>query len=71
MINQNLILFHCDTCELAEHKRVDFPLSKNRTTIPFVLIYTVMFGNPPIFLLHLGLVGLLLMIAFKFHGYFS
>ena len=32
--------FQCETCELAKHHRVSFPLSSNKSSAPFSLIHT-------------------------------
>ena len=42
--NVNVIDFHCDTCELAKHHRVSFPLSNSRSSKPFSLIHTDIWG---------------------------
>ena len=36
--------FHCDVCELAKHKRVSFPISNERSSIPFYLIHSDIWG---------------------------
>ena len=36
--------FNCEVCELAKHKRVPFPISNKRSSIPFYLIYTDIWG---------------------------
>lgn len=35
---------HCEVCELAKHKRVPFPVSNKRSTSPFYLIHTDIWG---------------------------
>ena len=35
---------HCDICELAKHKRVFFLVSNKRTSIPFALIHSDIWG---------------------------
>lgn len=32
--------FQCFVCELAKHKRVPYPSSNKRTSLPFSLIYS-------------------------------
>ncbi|KAF7827283.1 coatomer subunit alpha-2-like [Senna tora] len=36
--------FHCEVCELAKDKRVSFPVSNSRTSVPFALIYSDIWG---------------------------
>ena len=36
--------FHCDVCEFAKHKRVSFPVSNKKTSIPFHLVHTDIWG---------------------------
>lgn len=36
--------FHCDVCEFAKHKRVSFPMSNNKSSFPFYLIHTDLWG---------------------------
>ena len=36
--------FHCDVCELAKHKRTSFPVSNKRTSAPFTLIHSDVWG---------------------------
>ena len=36
--------FHCEVCELAKHKRVPFPISNKRSSIPFYLIHSDIWG---------------------------
>ena len=40
--------FHCEVCELAKHKRVYFPISNKRSSIPFYLIHSDIWGSSPI-----------------------
>ena len=40
--------FHCEVCELAKHKRVSFPVSNKRSSIPFYLIHSDIWGPSPI-----------------------
>ncbi|KAJ9556713.1 hypothetical protein OSB04_011327, partial [Centaurea solstitialis] len=35
---------HCEVCELAKHKRIPFPVSNKRSTFPFYLIHTDIWG---------------------------
>ena len=42
--NVNVTDFHCNTCELAKHYRVSFPLSNSRSSKPFSLIHTDIWG---------------------------
>lgn len=37
-------IFHCEVCELAKHKRVSFPVSNKRSSIPLYLIHTDVWG---------------------------
>ena len=37
-------VFHCDDCEFAKHKRVSFPISNNRMSIPFSLVHSDVWG---------------------------
>jgi len=41
-------VFCCDTCEFANHKRVDFPSSNKRMPIPFALVRSDVWGSPSI-----------------------
>ncbi|KAG8488224.1 hypothetical protein CXB51_018059 [Gossypium anomalum] len=36
--------FHCDICELAKHKRTSFPVSNKRTSTPFSLVHSDVWG---------------------------
>lgn len=36
--------FHCDVCELAKHTRVSFPISNKRSSHPFHLIHSDIWG---------------------------
>ncbi|RVW75295.1 Retrovirus-related Pol polyprotein from transposon TNT 1-94 [Vitis vinifera] len=36
--------FHCETCELAKHTRVSFPISNKRSSHPFHLIHSDIWG---------------------------
>ena len=36
--------FHCETCELAKHTRVSFPISNKRSSYPFHLIHSDIWG---------------------------
>ena len=36
--------FHCDTCEYAKHTRVTFPISNRRSSSPFFLIHSDIWG---------------------------
>ena len=36
--------FHCETCELAKHSRVSFPISNKRSSHPFHLILSDIWG---------------------------
>ena len=36
--------FHCEVCELAKHKRVPFPISYKKSSIPFYLIHNDIWG---------------------------
>ena len=36
--------FHCDICELAKHTRVSFPISNSRSSLPFHLIHSDIWG---------------------------
>ena len=38
--HNNVSKFQCETCELAKHHRVSFPLSSNKSSAPFSLIHT-------------------------------
>ena len=38
------VSFHCEVCELAKHKRVPFPISNNRSSFPFYLIHSDVWG---------------------------
>jgi hypothetical protein len=40
----NVESFHCEVCELAKHKRVSFPVSNKRSSIPFYLIHSDIWG---------------------------
>ena len=40
----DLGMFHCEVCELAKHKRVSFPISNTRVSIPFTLIHSDVWG---------------------------
>ena len=40
----NVEHFHCDMCEFAKHKRVPFPISNTRSSIPFDLIQSDIWG---------------------------
>ena len=42
--NEDVSSFHCDTCEIAKHHRLSFPLSNTRSTRPFSLIHTDIWG---------------------------
>ena len=35
---------HCDICEFVKHCRVSFPISNNRTFVPFLLIHSDIWG---------------------------
>ena len=37
-------MFHCDDCEFAKHKRVSFPISNKRTSVPFSLVHSDVWG---------------------------
>ena len=37
--HNNVSKFQCETCELAKHHRVSFPLSSNKSSAPFSLIH--------------------------------
>ena len=36
--------FHCEVCELAKHKRISFLISNKRSSIPFDLIHSDIWG---------------------------
>ena len=36
--------FHCETCELEKHTRVSFSISNKRTSYPFHLIHSDIWG---------------------------
>ena len=36
--------FHCETCELTKHTRVSFPISNKRSSHPFHLIHSDIWG---------------------------
>ena len=36
--------FHCETCEFAKHIRVSFPISNKRSSHPFHLIHSDIWG---------------------------
>jgi transposase InsO family protein len=40
----NVENFHCEVCELAKHKRVPFSVSNRRSSIPFYLIHSDIWG---------------------------
>ena len=40
--------FHCETCILAKNHRVNFPISSNKSFIPFALIHFDVWGPAPI-----------------------
>ncbi|KAI3465187.1 hypothetical protein Pfo_021850 [Paulownia fortunei] len=40
--------FHCEVCELVKHKRVPFPISNKRSSVPFSLIHSGIWGPSPI-----------------------
>ena len=42
--HNNVSIFQCETCELAKHHRVSFPLSSNKSSAPFSLIHTDVWG---------------------------
>ena len=50
--------FHCETCELAKHTRVSSPISNKRSSHPFHLIHSDIWGPSTIPNVSLGLVGL-------------
>ena len=37
-------MLHCEVCQLAKHHRVSYPLSNNKTSFPFQLIHTDVWG---------------------------
>ncbi|KAL6345553.1 hypothetical protein AAG906_017280 [Vitis piasezkii] len=43
--NVDVSNLHCDICEFAKHHRVSFPLSNTRTSSPFSLIHSDIFGD--------------------------
>ncbi|KAI5324530.1 hypothetical protein L3X38_033603 [Prunus dulcis] len=40
--------FKCDVCELAKSHRVSFPLSMNKSTMPFAIVHSDVWGPAPI-----------------------
>ncbi|KAJ9671270.1 hypothetical protein PVL29_027317 [Vitis rotundifolia] len=40
----NISKFHCETCKLAKHTRVSFPISNKRSSHPFHLIHSDIWG---------------------------
>ena len=40
--------FQCDTCILVKNHRTFYPLSMNKSTIPFALIHSYVWGPSPI-----------------------
>ena len=40
----NMYEFHCEACELAKHTRVSFPISNKRSSHPFHLIHSDIWG---------------------------
>lgn len=40
----DILEFHCDTCELAKHTRVSFPINNKRSSHPFHLIHSDIWG---------------------------
>ena len=40
----NIQHFHCDICEYAKHTRVSFPISNKRSSSPFFLIHSDIWG---------------------------
>ncbi|BBN68771.1 hypothetical protein Prudu_569S000200, partial [Prunus dulcis] len=40
--------FKCDVCELAKSHRVSFPLSMNKSTVPFAIVHSDVWGPAPI-----------------------
>lgn len=40
----NIRTFHCDICEYAKHTRVSFPISNKRSSSPFYLIHSDIWG---------------------------
>ncbi|CAL5418427.1 unnamed protein product [Camellia sinensis] len=41
-------IFGCDACELAKHKRTCYPSINKRSTFPFMLIHTDVWGPSPV-----------------------
>ena len=42
------MIFHCEVCEFSKHKRVSFLASNKRSSIPFYLIHSDIWGPSPI-----------------------
>ena len=40
--------FHCETCILAKNRRFNFSVSSNKSSIPFDLIHSNMWGLAPV-----------------------
>ena len=40
--------FQCDVCEFAKNKRVSFPLTNNKSSHPFDLIHSDIWGPSPV-----------------------
>ncbi|KAI5340660.1 hypothetical protein L3X38_019934 [Prunus dulcis] len=40
--------FRCDVCELAKSHRVSFPLSMNKSTVPFAIVHSDVWGPAPV-----------------------
>ena len=40
----NVTKLHCDVCEIAKHHRVSYPSSENKTTLPFSIVHSDVWG---------------------------
>ena len=58
--NVDVSSFKCDVCELAKSHRASFPLSLNKSPVPFIIIHSEVWG-PSKSLLWMDRVGLLLL----------
>lgn len=68
----NVIEFHCDVCEVANYKHINFPINNTRKCYSFFLSFIMIFGDHPVYLTSVGLGDLcnLLMIALMYHRIF-
>ena len=46
-MNLDISIFRCDVCELAKSHRVSFPSNLNKSSVPFMIVHSDVWGPSP------------------------